>query len=147
MDADHPETGSLFHAETQTAPMLLMKKHRQRYPALEAAMSAAVEGAAVDFDTACRIESRYLANVAVSGVAKNMIRTFFFEMNDIKAGRGRPEGIPDASFGRIGVLGAGLMGRGIAQVAAQRGISVVLKDVLPPPQLQTVRSVPSRLER
>ncbi|MBR0854496.1 3-hydroxyacyl-CoA dehydrogenase NAD-binding domain-containing protein [Bradyrhizobium liaoningense] len=113
----------------RTAPMLLMKKHRQRYPALEAAMSAAVESAVVDFDTASRIESRYLAKVAVGGVAKNMIRTFFFQMNDVKAGKSRPEGVPGASFGRIGVLGAGLMGRGIAQVAAQRGIAVVLKDV------------------
>ncbi|WP_439358556.1 3-hydroxyacyl-CoA dehydrogenase NAD-binding domain-containing protein [Bradyrhizobium sp. DASA03007] len=113
----------------RTAPMLLMKKHRQRYPAVEAGMSAAVEGAAVDFDTACRIESRYLANVAVGGVAKNMMRTFFFQMNDIKAGKSRPESVPEAIFGRIGVLGAGLMGRGIAQIAAQQGISVVLKDV------------------
>ena len=73
---------------------LLMKKHRLRYPALEAAMSAAVEGAAVDFDTACRIESRYLANVAVGGVAKNMIRTFFFQMNDIKAQRAGRRAFP-----------------------------------------------------
>jgi len=113
----------------RTAPMLLMKKHRQRYPAAEAAMSAAIEGAAVDFDTASRIESRYLANVAVGGVAKNMIRTFFFQMNEIKSRKSRPDGIPAAKFGRVGILGAGLMGRGIAQVCAQRGIPVVLKDV------------------
>lgn len=112
----------------RTAPTLLMKKYRARYPALQAAMSAAVEGAAVDFDTACRIESRYLAQVAVGGVAKNMIHTFFFQMNEIKARRSRPQGVPDASFARIGILGAGLMGRGIAQVAAQRGLAVVLKD-------------------
>ncbi|BAM88134.1 3-hydroxybutyryl-CoA epimerase [Bradyrhizobium oligotrophicum S58] len=131
----------------RTAPTLLMKKHRLRYPALEAAMSAAVEGAAVDFDTASRIESRYLAKVAVGGVAKNMIRTLFFQMNEIKARKSRPEGIPDASFARIGVLGAGLMGRGIAQVAAQRGISVVLKDVSREQAEKAKSQIQSGLER
>jgi 3-hydroxyacyl-CoA dehydrogenase/enoyl-CoA hydratase/3-hydroxybutyryl-CoA epimerase len=74
--------------------MLLMKKHRQRYPALEAAMSAAVEGAVVGFDTASRIESRYLAKVAVGGVAKNMIRTFFFQITTSRQARAGRRAFP-----------------------------------------------------
>jgi 3-hydroxyacyl-CoA dehydrogenase/enoyl-CoA hydratase/3-hydroxybutyryl-CoA epimerase len=113
----------------RTAPTLLLKKHRGLYPALEAAMSCAVEGAAVDFDTASRIESRYLANMAVHPVAKNLIRTFFFQMNEVKSGKSRPESVPPAQFKRVGILGVGLMGQGIAQVAAERGIVAVLKDM------------------
>ena len=113
----------------RTAPVLLLKKNRGLYPAPEAAMSAAVECATVDFDTASRLESRYLVYLATHPVAKNLITTFFFQMNEIKAGKGRPTGVPPARFARIGVLGAGLMGSGIAQVAAQKGMTAVLKDV------------------
>ncbi|GAP38129.1 3-hydroxyacyl-CoA dehydrogenase NAD-binding domain-containing protein [Piscinibacter sakaiensis] len=112
----------------RTAPVLLMKKTRGRYPAPLAIMSAAVEGAVVDFDNAMRIESRHFVGLATGGVAKNLITTFFFQMNEIKAGRGRPEGVPVAAFDRIGMLGAGMMGAGIAQVSAARGITTVLKD-------------------
>ena len=111
------------------APLALMKKHRGLYPAPEAAMSAVVECAAVDFDTASRIESRYLVHLATHPVSKNLITTFFFQMNEIKNGKGRPEGVPPATVKKLGVLGAGMMGAGIALVAAQRGIPVVLKDV------------------
>ncbi|MEO8296276.1 MAG: 3-hydroxyacyl-CoA dehydrogenase NAD-binding domain-containing protein, partial [Burkholderiales bacterium] len=112
----------------RTAPVLLMKKHRGLYPAPEAAMSAAIECAAVDFETASRIESRYLVHLATHPVSKNLITTFFFQMNEVKNGKNRPQGVPPAKFARIGILGAGLMGSGIAQVAAQRGITAVLKD-------------------
>lgn len=112
----------------RTAPTLLLKKHRGLYPALEAAHAAALECAAVDFDTALRIESRYLARMAVSPVAKSLIRTFFFQMNEVKNGKSRPEGIAPSQFKRVGILGAGMMGHGIAQVAAQRGLTAVLKD-------------------
>ncbi|WP_235580855.1 3-hydroxyacyl-CoA dehydrogenase NAD-binding domain-containing protein [Pseudorhodoferax sp. Leaf265] len=112
----------------RTAPVLQMKKQRGLYPAPEAAMSAAIEGATVDFDTASRIESRYIVHLATHPVAKNLITTFFFQMNEIKAGKGRPEGVAPARFARIGILGAGLMGSGIAQVCGQRGLQAVLKD-------------------
>lgn len=112
----------------RTAPVLQMKKQRGLYPAPEAAMSAAIEGATVDFDTASRIESRYLVHLATHPVAKNLITTFFFQTNEIKAGKGRPDGVAKARFARIGILGAGLMGSGIAQVCAQRGLQAVLKD-------------------
>ena len=112
----------------RTAPVLLMKKTRGRYPAPLAIMSAAVEGAVVDFDSAMRIESRHFVGLATGPVAKNLITTFFFQMNEVKSGKGRPGGVPGANFTRIGLLGAGMMGSGIAQVSAAHGITTVLKD-------------------
>ncbi len=67
------------------APAMMMKASRGLYPAPEAALAAMVEGAMVDYDTALRIESRYLARLAVDPVAKNMINTFFFNMNAVKS--------------------------------------------------------------
>jgi len=113
----------------RTTPVLLMKKTRGCYPAPQAILSAAIEGSVVDFETASRIESRHFARLATGPVAKNLISTFFFQMNEIKAGKGRPEGIAPASFRRVGVLGAGMMGAGIAYANATRGIVTVLKDV------------------
>ncbi|SDF49642.1 short chain enoyl-CoA hydratase /3-hydroxyacyl-CoA dehydrogenase [Salipiger thiooxidans] len=113
----------------RTAPTLLMKKSRGRYPAQEAAMRAAIEGASVDFASASRIESRHFAAVATGPVAKNMITTLFFHMQEANSGKARPEGIAPRRVSRLGVLGAGMMGRGIALAAASRGIDSVLKDV------------------
>lgn len=111
------------------APAVLKQKTRGLYPAPEAALAAMVEGAQVDFDTALRIESRYLAKLIVSPVAKNMINTFFFNMNAIKAGQSRPAGPARFRPQRVGILGAGMMGGGIAHAQASRGIATVLKDV------------------
>jgi enoyl-CoA hydratase/carnithine racemase len=74
------------------APAMLKKTTRGLYPAPEAALCAMVEGAQVDFDTAMRIESRYLAGLMVNPVAKNMINTFFFNLNAIKSGQSAAEG-------------------------------------------------------
>lgn len=111
------------------APAVLKQKTRGLYPAPEYALAAMVEGAQVDFDTALRIESRYLAGLIVSPVAKNMINTFFFNMNAIKSGRSRPKDIPRYKPQKVGLLGAGMMGAGIAYAQASRGISTVLRDV------------------
>jgi 3-hydroxyacyl-CoA dehydrogenase/enoyl-CoA hydratase/3-hydroxybutyryl-CoA epimerase len=111
------------------APAVLKQKTRGLYPAPEAALAAMVEGAMVDFDTAMRIESRYLAGLMVSPVAKNMINTFFFNLNAIKGGQSRPKGVPRYQPKKVGVLGAGMMGSGIAYSQATRGIATVLKDV------------------
>jgi 3-hydroxyacyl-CoA dehydrogenase / enoyl-CoA hydratase / 3-hydroxybutyryl-CoA epimerase len=111
------------------APAMLKKTTRGLYPAPEAALAAMVEGAQVDFDTALRIESRYLARIAVDPVAKNMVNTFFFNMNAIKSGQSRPGDAPRYKPQKVGILGAGMMGAGIAYAQASRGIATVLKDV------------------
>jgi 3-hydroxyacyl-CoA dehydrogenase / enoyl-CoA hydratase / 3-hydroxybutyryl-CoA epimerase len=111
------------------APAMMKKASRGLYPAPEAALAAMVEGAQVDFDTALRIESRYLARLAVDPVAKNMINTFFFNMNAVKSGQSRPKGIAKYKPQKVGILGAGMMGAGIAYSQAARGIATVLKDV------------------
>ncbi len=111
------------------APAMLSKTTRGRYPAPEAALAAMVEGAMVDYDTALRIESRYLAQLMTSPVAQSMINTFFFDMNAIKAGKSRPAGVPRFKPARVGILGAGMMGAGIAWAQASKGIATVLKDV------------------
>jgi 3-hydroxyacyl-CoA dehydrogenase/enoyl-CoA hydratase/3-hydroxybutyryl-CoA epimerase len=99
------------------------------YPAPRAILSAAVEGAQVDFDTASRIESRYLTRLMIGQNSKNMIQAFFFDLQAINAGSLRPEGVERFTATRLGVLGAGMMGAGIAYTAARAGLDVVLKDV------------------
>mgnify|MGYP001495143926 CR=1 FL=1 len=111
------------------APAILKKQTYGNYPAAEAIMAAAVEGAVVDFETATRIESRYFANVATGQTAKNMINAFWFQLNQINAGASRPADVPPQTTQKVGVLGAGMMGHGIAYVSAYAGMTVVLKDV------------------
>ncbi|MBN9404161.1 MAG: enoyl-CoA hydratase/isomerase family protein [Burkholderiales bacterium] len=111
------------------APAMLTAKTHGNYPAPEAALSAMVEGAQVDYDTATRIESRYLASLMAGPVARNMINTFFFNLNAIKSGQSRPRDVPRFKPAKVGILGAGMMGAGIAYAQASRGIATVLKDV------------------
>ncbi|NNU42908.1 3-hydroxyacyl-CoA dehydrogenase NAD-binding domain-containing protein [Ramlibacter montanisoli] len=111
------------------APAALKQKTRGLYPAPEYALAVMVEGALVDYDTALRIETRYLAKLIVSPVAKNMINTFFFNLNAIKAGQSRPKWEGKYQPKKVGILGAGMMGGGIAYAQASRGIATVLKDV------------------
>ena len=111
------------------APAMLIEKTRGVYPAPEAIMSIMAEGASVDIDTALRIESRYFAKIATGPVAKNMISAFFFNLNAIKSGASRPKDVPRWKASKVGILGAGMMGGGIAWASASRGIPCVLKDV------------------
>ncbi len=111
------------------APAMLKQKTRGCYPAPERILSAAVEGAQVDFDNGSLIETRYFAELVIGQVAKNMTGTFWFQLNAIKAGGSRPDGVEKETFRKVGVLGAGMMGAGIAYSTATRGIDVVLKDV------------------
>jgi 3-hydroxyacyl-CoA dehydrogenase / enoyl-CoA hydratase / 3-hydroxybutyryl-CoA epimerase len=99
------------------------------YPAQRAILSAAVEGASVDFDTASRVESRYLTKLVVGQNFKNMTQAFFFDLQAINAGKFRPEGYERFTATKVGVLGAGMMGAGIAYSCARAGMQVVLKDV------------------
>ena len=98
-------------------------------PAPHHIMCAAVEGASVDFDTALAIEGRYFVDLARGQVAKNMIKAFWFDLNAINAGSSRPAGFKPRPTTRVAVLGAGMMGAGIAYVSARNGIEVVLKDI------------------
>lgn len=116
-------------AALSVAPAMLKKTTRGRYPAPEAILATMVEGAIVDYDTALRIESRYLARLMTGPVARNMINTFFFDMNAIKSGQSRPGQSPRYKPQKVGILGAGMMGAGIAWAQASRGIATVLKDV------------------
>ncbi|WP_231974788.1 3-hydroxyacyl-CoA dehydrogenase family protein, partial [Mycobacterium sp. E1747] len=114
-----PSFPALLRKQLKGAPM----------PAPRAILAAAVEGAQVDFDTASRIESRYFASLVTGQVAKNMIQAFFFDLAHINGGGSRPQGIEPVTINKIGVLGAGMMGAGIAYVSAKAGFEVVLKDV------------------
>lgn len=114
-----PSFPSLLRKQLKGAPM----------PAPRAILAAAVEGAQVDFDTASRIESRYFTELITGPVAKNMIQAFFFDLQSINSGESRPAGIGQTPIKKVGVLGAGMMGAGIAYVSAKAGFDVVLKDV------------------
>ena len=114
-----PSFPALLRKQLKGAPM----------PAPRAILDAAVEGAQVDFDTATRIESRYFTQLVTGQVAKNMIQAFFFDLQHINGGGSRPDGIGRTPIKKIGVLGAGMMGAGIAYVSAKAGYDVVLKDV------------------
>jgi len=109
------------------APAMVVEKTRGLYPAPKAIMAAMVESAYVDFDTALRIESRYLARLAVSQVAKNLI-SLFFDRTAIKSGASRPKDFAKWKATKVGILGAGMMGGGIAWANMIRGVSCVLKD-------------------
>ena len=111
------------------APSILRSKTQGCFPAPEKILCAAVEGAQVDFDTAHLIETRYFTELTTGQVAKNMIGTFWFQLNEINAGGSRPAGFAPYVTKKVGVLGAGMMGAGIAFVSASAGIDVVLKDV------------------
>ena len=111
------------------APAMLRDKTKGCYPAPEAIMSAAVEGAQVDVDTALTIESRYFTYLATSQISKNMIGTFWHGLNAIKSGASRPQGLERWKATKVGILGAGMMGAGIAYATASKGIPVVLKDI------------------
>lgn len=107
----------------------LTKKTHNNYPAPRAVIAILNEGALTDFDTAMRIESRYFAELVCSQTTKNMIKAFWYDLNDIKEGGSRPRGIGRFRPRKLGIIGAGMMGSGIAYQAALCGLDVVLKDV------------------
>ena len=97
------------------------------YPAAKALLSAVYEGAMVPFDTALKIEARWFTNVLMNPSSTAMIRSLFINKEALEKGANRPEA-PDQRVRKLGILGAGMMGAGIAYVSAMAGIEVVLID-------------------
>lgn len=97
------------------------------YPAAKALLSAAYEGALVPFDTALKIEARWFTSVIMNPSSSAMIRTLFINKGALEKGANRPK-VGDETVKKVGILGAGMMGAGIAYVSAQAGIEVVLID-------------------
>jgi 3-hydroxyacyl-CoA dehydrogenase/enoyl-CoA hydratase/3-hydroxybutyryl-CoA epimerase len=98
------------------------------YPAARAILQVVYEGLQLPFDRALTVESRYFAKILRSPEAAAMIRSLFVSMQDLNKGARRPANAPASSIRKVGILGAGFMGAGIASVSAQAGIDVVLID-------------------
>ncbi|MEN0135398.1 MAG: 3-hydroxyacyl-CoA dehydrogenase NAD-binding domain-containing protein [Rhodococcus sp. (in: high G+C Gram-positive bacteria)] len=119
-----------LHSRLPAIPALLRKQSKgANYPAPQNIVAAAVESAQVDVDNALRIEARYFLDLATGQVAKNMIQAFFFDMQSVNGARGRSADRTTWRAQKVVVLGAGMMGAGIAYECARAGIDVVLKDV------------------
>ncbi|MEM6760966.1 MAG: 3-hydroxyacyl-CoA dehydrogenase NAD-binding domain-containing protein [Pseudomonadota bacterium] len=110
------------------ASAMINGKTQGVYPAAKALLSAVYEGAMVPFDTALKIEARWFTNVLMNPSSSAMIRSLFLNKEALEKGAVRPADVPDQRVKKLGVLGAGLMGAGIALVSAQAGIEVVLID-------------------
>ncbi|AXQ30264.1 3-hydroxyacyl-CoA dehydrogenase [Solimonas sp. K1W22B-7] len=123
-DARSPANGQLW----AIAPSMANAKTQGNFPAPINIMASVFDGGITDFDTGCRSESRYFANCVVSQVSKNMIGSLWFQLNAINKGSSRPEGVERSTVKKLGILGAGMMGAGIAYVSAKVGIEVVLLD-------------------
>ena len=110
------------------ASAILRRETNMNYPGAAAILKCVYEGLQVPFDTALTIEQRYFANVLQTTEAGMMIRSLFVSLQELNKGARRPAGIKPTKFKKIGVLGAGFMGAGIAYVTAKAGIPVVLLD-------------------
>lgn len=123
-DSNHPKVVPVF----SVAPAMTNQKSHGNYPAITHILSCVFEGCLVDIDTGLEIESRYFAACVLSTESKSMINTLWTQLNSIKKGQSRPHGIERSATKKVGILGAGMMGAGIAYVTAKAGIDVVLLD-------------------
>jgi 3-hydroxyacyl-CoA dehydrogenase/enoyl-CoA hydratase/3-hydroxybutyryl-CoA epimerase len=108
---------------------LTLKKTYGNYPAPAAILNCVYEGLQLPIDRALVVECRYFTQCVLSPESKNMIRTMFINMTEANKGEARPSSVPATNLKKVGILGAGMMGAGIAYVAALNGLDVVLKDV------------------
>jgi 3-hydroxyacyl-CoA dehydrogenase/enoyl-CoA hydratase/3-hydroxybutyryl-CoA epimerase len=120
----HPETAQTF----MVGNALLAKNTRHNYPAPIAAQSAMFEGCTTSFDAGLKIESQYFGSLLAGPVARNMMRSLFVNKGKADKLARRPENIEKSRVKKLGILGAGMMGAGIAFVSARAGIEVVLLD-------------------
>ena len=127
-DSRAPAVAQLF----SIAPSIAAAKSFGNYPAVQHIMSSIFEGGLLDFDAASVVESRYFAACAMSQQSRNLIGTLWYQLNAIKKGASRPNaesaGAAPSTVKKLGILGAGMMGAGIAYVSAKVGIDVVLLD-------------------
>ena len=126
-DSRSPAMAQLF----SVGPSMVSAKSYGNYPAVTHLLSCVFEGGVVGFDAALEIESRYFAACAMSPESKNLIGTLWYQLQAIERGASRPAGPAQRAVQRLGILGAGMMGAGIAYVAAKAGIEVMLLDTSP----------------
>lgn len=123
-DSQHPKVVQVF----SIAPAVANQKSHGNYSAITHILSSVFEGCLTDIDNGLKIESRFFVACALSDVSKNMINTLWTQLNSIKKGQSRPEGFEKSEVSKVGILGAGMMGAGIAYVSAKAGMDVVLLD-------------------
>ncbi len=123
-DSKHPAVAQLL----AIAPSVANAKSHGNYPAITHILSCIFEGGLLDIDSALEVESRYFAACVMSQESRNMIGTLWYQLNAIKKGQSRPKDLPVRQAKKVGILGAGMMGAGIAYVTAKAGVDVVLLD-------------------
>jgi 3-hydroxyacyl-CoA dehydrogenase / enoyl-CoA hydratase / 3-hydroxybutyryl-CoA epimerase len=110
------------------ANAIYRRETHDNYPAAKAILASVYEGLQLPMDQALRVESRYFAKILRSTEAAAMIRTLFLSMGELNKGARRPKDVPATAVRKVGVVGAGFMGAGVAYVSAQAGLEVVLVD-------------------
>ncbi|GJD94975.1 3-hydroxyacyl-CoA dehydrogenase NAD-binding domain-containing protein [Methylobacterium iners] len=110
------------------ANAIYRRETHDNYPAAKAILNAVYEGLQLPMDQALRVESRYFAKILRSKEAAAMIRTLFLSMGELNKGARRPKDVAPTNVRKVGVIGAGFMGAGVAYVSANAGMEVVLVD-------------------